>query len=227
MNKNCLFYDKTLNKTIPCILVPNQLYTVEMRKYANISFDITQLATYNLTLNELLRYSAFNVRLMDLYPNTSNDELLYAQSCIPNLIANAGTFEYDELVRFQKLVDMLLDVNEITADTFYKIADFLSYEVLFLYLQANERRFMLTIATINLTPENVNAIIVSNGGIDTIKPYLKTCLKLFTSFNYTDNNYYVRNIMNLANIGVTFPLVINVPLLQSNIQFLQDNDLLN
>jgi hypothetical protein len=227
MINNCLFYDKTLNKTVPCFLIPNQVYTTNHRKFVNISLDPSKFTEYNTNIQELVRYSSFTIRLIDLYPNTTPQELAYAQSCIPNIVPNLTTFYYDELVRFKKIVDMVLNTNSITSDTFYKLADFLSYEVLFLFLQANERKFMLTIATIPLTSGNVAAVIAANGGINNIKPYLQTCLKLFTSYAYTDNNYYIQNIMNLASTGVTFPLVINVPLLQSNLQFLQDNGYLN
>jgi len=227
MTNNCLFYDKVLNKTIPCFLVANQLYTINNRKFVNINFDPSQFATYNTNIQELTRYSLLTTRLVDIYPNTTPEELAYAQACIPNLISDLNTFEYDELVRFKKLVEMCLNTNSITPDTFYKLADFLSYEVLFLFLQANERHFMLTIATIPLTLENVATVIASNGGITTIIPYLQTCLTLFTSYAYVDTTYYIRNIMNLANTNVTFPLAINVPLLQSNLQFLNDNGYLN
>jgi hypothetical protein len=208
---------------IPCFLVPNKVYTIDNRKYVNISWDPTQFATYNINIEELIRYSKLTIRLVDLYPNTNSSQLTYAQACMPNLIANTSTFENDELVRFQTLVNMILNTtNPITSDTFYKVADFLSYEVLFLYLQTNERHFMLYIATHTLTSGNVDAVIAGVGGITTIIPFLKSCLTIFTSYAYIDTIYNIQNIMNLA-LGITFPLQINVPLMQANIQFLSDN----
>lgn len=228
MINNCLFYDRDLNKTIPCILIPNQVYTIDHRKYVNITFDTTKFNEFNTNIEELIRYSKFTIKLVDLYPNTNEEELIYAQKCIPNNIFDIKTFENDELLRFKKLIEMCLNTtNPIIPDTFYKLADFLSYEIMLLYLKPNERKFMFTIATYPLNMNNVINIINSNEGIDIIIPYLLTCLNLFTSYNYTDNHYYIQNIMNLANTGLTFPLVINVPLLQKNLLFLKENDYLS
>lgn len=227
---NCLYYDPVLQKPIPCFIVPNQVYTIENRKYVNITWDTTQFDAYNTSLNELNRYSSDTIRLLDLYPNTTSAQLTYATACFPNLIANPSTYENDELVRCQALVNMVLNVTSpdtVSKDTFFKVADFLSYEVLFLVLQHVEREFMLTIANVPLTTDNVAAVIAEFGGITTLIPFLQSVLTLFNSYNTSTVIYYLQNIMNLSNVviseGITFPMALNIPLLYSNLQFLQTN----
>lgn len=39
---NCLYYDRELQKTIPCLINASQIYSIENRKYVNISWDPTQ-----------------------------------------------------------------------------------------------------------------------------------------------------------------------------------------
>lgn len=221
MNK-CLFYDKTLQKIVPCTVVPNKMYTINGDRFCKIVYDDTLFNTYNTNYEELYRYSTDQIDIFDLYPANTQEEIDYAIECIPNKIAL--DHKNKELLRFEKIVNMLTDVDELNIDFFYKIADFLSYDLLFFYLNQNERVFMLTISTY---PFNAQSILTIYGGIIPIHPFLRSVIRIFDKFNTDSTTYYIQNIRNLAEFSyITFPLQLNIPVLKSNIQMLRDNNMI-
>jgi len=217
----CLFYDKVLQKKIPCNLVPNKLHTKDGDRFCKITYDDTLFNTYNTNLNELNRYSTDNIDIFDIYPANTQSEIDYADTCIPNNISI--NHKYDELIRFEKIVTMLTDVETIKTDFFYKLADFLSYDLLFFYLNQAERVKMLTISTYLIPLENVSMLMID--GVIPVKPYLRTTKRIFDK--YPEDNtvkYYVHNIRNLAEFSyLTFPLELNIPYLKANIEMLSEN----
>lgn len=230
MSLSCLYYDKILQKTVPCFIVPNKLYTfADDRKHVNVMYDRDKFVEYGVSLQELYRYSLDTVLLIDLYPNTTVDQLAYAQACIPNKIANATTYKLDEVNRVLALVGMIISQGSITSDTFYKLCDFLSYEVLFTTLEQIDRLFMGCIASVVLTTQNIAAIITQFGGVVPTKPYLLATRNLFNI--YPDDNttsvYYLQNIMNLTDVvktyNIVFPQQLTITTLRNNIIFLYDN----
>jgi len=220
----CLFYDKTLNKKIPCILVPNKLYTKDSDRFCKVIYDDTLFSEYNTNINELNRYSIDSVDIFDIYPANSSDEITYANTCIPNNITI--NHKNDELTRFEKIITMLTNVETIKTDFFYKLADFLSYDLLFFYLNQAERIVMLTMSTYIIPLENVSMLMI-NGVIPT-KPYLRSIKRIFDKYpNDNTVKYFVQNIRNLAEFSyINFPLELNIPYLKANITMLSENNYL-
>jgi hypothetical protein len=220
----CLFYDKTLNKKIPCILVPNKLYIKEGDRFCKVTYDDTLFVEYSTNFNELNRYSTDNIDIFDIYPANTVEEIAYANACIPN--NTTVNHKYDELIRFEKIVTMLTNVETIRTDFFYKLADFLSYDLLFFYLNQAERMIMLTICTYLIPLENVAMLMID--GVIPVKPYLRTIKRIFDK--YPEDNtvkYYVQNIRNLAEFYyISFPLELNIPYLKTNVNMLYDNNYL-
>jgi len=221
----CLFYDKILQKIIPCNIIANKLLSLHGDRFCKITYDSTLFATYTTNYEELFRYSTDTIDIFDLYPANTQTEIDYAIACIPNNISN--DHKNDELLRFEQLVFMLTDVESIQTDFFYKIADLLSYDLLFFYLNQDERIFMLTICTYNIPLVAVSTIMIN--GVIPVKPYLRSIKRIFDKFPI-DNTiiYNVQNIRNLAEFShITFPLELNIPYLKANITMLYDNDYLN
>jgi len=227
MSLSCLYYDHNLRKLIPCFLIPNKIFTIQDgRKYVNVTYDSSQFETYNTNYNELYRYSSSSVRLIDLYPNTNSEQLAYAQACVPNLIANQSTYQTDELNRVVSLVTMISSVTP-SQDTFYKLCDFISCEILFTVLQDSDRKFMAVVGNMSLNTSNIGPILTQFGGIVPVKMYL---LMIYNLFNlYSDNTvvYYLQNSLNLSDVisryNIVFPISLNIQILRPNMIFLYSN----
>ena len=216
---NCLYYDPVLQKTIPCFIVPGTIYTINNsnEKYCKILYDYNNFINFNVTANEVARYSSDTIRIIDIYPNTTSEQFSYAQACIPNLISNQSTFEIDELNRMYALVTMLVNVSPLQPNFFYNLADFISYDILFTYLTDAERQFMAEISNVAIT------------SVPTVTPslmcMLNMCNTIFTAFPVDNTQlYYIQNIKNLAAFtSITFPIPLNIPILKQNIAYLVTN----
>lgn len=213
VNKSCVYYDRSLQKKVPCFLVPNRMSTKEtsFEKTVKILHDPSTTGAFSVSKNEFIRYSTDTQRLLDLYPYRTDDEKTYADACIPRTIPNDTTFFEDELKRFEQLIVMLTDVESIKSDFFYKLADFISYDLLFMYNTHSQRVFMLTICTVVL-PYVPSPMPVSWSMIHSVK-------RIFDKYPNDDTLVYnIQNIRNLAEFSyLTFPLSINIPVLKTNV----------
>lgn len=220
---NCLFYDQILNKKIPCKLVPNHFppdlvnrTDLFLRKYiVKVEFDFSKYLEYNLTEQETLRYSSEYVNFMDLYPANTQEDIDYANACIPNLIPDEANHKQNELNRFEKLINMFCSTDSITSENFYILCDFISYELLFRYHTHEERVFLLTIANVPLTqvPENILC-----------KQTIRLVYMLRNKYIYTNLNdiiYRIENYRNISEFNIyTYPIILNIPVFYGNIEFL-------
>lgn len=232
-NLNCLYYDRILQKTIPCILVPNKIYTDrDGRKVVNITYDDSKFTEYNTNIEELYRYSYDTIRIMDLYPNTNSDQLAYAQACIPNKIANISTFRDDELTRIYTLVEMIINNTTLHLDTFLKICDFISYEILFVILDHISRLFMAYIANNTLNEQNIGPVLAGFGGAVPGKIFVRLVYLVFSNYeSLLLPNYNIQNIASLSDVikrfNVIFPIPLDINILNANVIFLQNGGYLN
>jgi len=208
----CLFYDECLKKTVPCLLVPNQVYTINNQKYCKVLFDSSLYSQYNITQNDVSRYCSDSIKLMDIYPARTQDEIDYALLCIPNN-TNISDFINKELSRLLKIITMIVSGQTVRSNVFYQLSDFISYEILFKYCTQNDRIFMLGISNNLLSglPSNILAQYV-------------ICMTKQIFDNYPNDNtttYYIQNYNNLVEFSyLTFPLPINIPILVQNIDLL-------
>jgi hypothetical protein len=207
----CIFYDRVLAKKIPCLLVANKIHVNNGIKYCKVTFDSSKFVEYNVTKYELDRYSSDSVKINEIYPARNQTEIDYANACIPNAISNNHIT--DELNRFESLITMLTDVSSITSAVFYNIADFISYDLLFFYCTHNERVFLLTISTVELTslpdPIPVPQIVRSVKRIMDKFPDDETII------------YRIQNHRDLSEFSyLTFPLSLNIPILKYNVDYL-------
>lgn len=222
MDLSCVFYDYRLLKKIPCTLIPNFFPTSVSREdasereyFVKVSFDYTKFSDYNVSGDETLRYSKEYVNLFDIYPITTQDEIDYANACIPNLIPDVTTHSQKELDRFEKIINMLCSTSSINKDIFYIIFDFIIYELLFRYCTSSEKTFLINIANTELTevpdPIPIQQIIRM---INTIK----------TKYEATSSNDIVYRIYNFRNISefdvYNYPILLNIPIFYANIDYL-------
>lgn len=209
----CIVYDRSLQKKIPCLLKPNKIWYQGNESFCQVTFDSSKFETYNITQNELTRYANENVRFRDLYPARTVEEIAYANACIPNLIADQNTFKEDELNRYLSLIEMMTEVSEIKKDVFYHIADIISYEILFTFCNQSDRIFMLGISTYQL-PSLPDPILVPQ--------VIKMTARIFEKFTNDDTITY--NIQNYRLFGsfdhITFPLQLNIPVLKYNVAYI-------
>ena len=218
---SCIYYNYILAKQIPCFIVPGFIYTRDQssEKYCKIIHDYNNFTTgsFNVSTNEVIRYSTDTIKIIDIYPNTNPTEYAYSQACIPNLIGNQSTFEVDELTRKSTIVSMLLNVTPLQPNFFYNLADFISYDLLFTYLTDLEREFMAEISNVLLTevpPVSPGLVLM-----------ITMCNNLFSSFPQDNTQmYYIQNVKNLAAFSyISFPIPLNIPILKQNITYLINN----
>jgi hypothetical protein len=225
---SCLFYDKRLNKPVPCFIIPTKIYSDAGNiKTVGIHYDRSKFQEFSVTQQELYRYSTDRIRIKDLYPNTNQEEYDYAMACFPNQIANASTYKTDELKRFRKIINIILDGNnrQLSYDMYIRICDFVSYDILFTTLDQIDRGFMKLIANFPLTNENITGYLAMFGGQVPSKLFVKLCNDVLTTHQSDFVNYSLQNNMNLTDVSVeynlTFPININLHLLTDNAAFLE------
>lgn len=207
----CIFYDRILEKKVPCLLVPNKLWVSNGIKYCQVNYDSTKFVEYNITKNELDRYSSDQVKFTEIYPARTPEEIVYANFCIPNKVTE--THDIDELNRFESLIFMLSDVPELSKAVFYNIADFISYDMLFYYCSHSDRLFMLNISTVELTslPDPI------------LVPQMVRSVKRIMDKYPADETiiYRIQNYRNIAEFSyLTFPLNLNIPVLKHNVDYI-------
>ena len=227
VSKNCLFYDRHLGKILPCFIVPNMIYSntdsSDWRKYCKIMFDQTLYTTYGTNQDEIDRYSIDSVKIIDIYPARTLVEIAYATSMIPN--KTSLTHEVDELNRMEQIITMITDSVSIKSGFFYKLADFISYELLFTYLNHNERVFMMTMCNAPFTLGNIAAFIPGGPSTTPVPQMIRMTKRIFDQYPAdTTIVYGIQNIGNLAAFDyIPFPLGINIPIMRANINFLSNN----
>lgn len=217
----CIFYDTILKKKVPCLLIPNELYEIKTefnRKfYCHVSFDESKFLEYAITKEELVKYSDEIVLLNNIYPTTTQIEIDYANYCIPNNIVNNynnKTHNENELDRFEKIIKMITDVEgEISSDVFYKLAEFISYELLFMYCNRPERLFMLNLIHNQLTEQP-----------DIMVPQMiRMTRRIFNKYNDNDeySNYKIHNYNKYSEFyNIDFPFLININNLDYNVHYI-------
>jgi hypothetical protein len=222
----CVYFCKTLQKTVPCLLIPNKLYTYpDGRKYINVKYDRDELSNYGVTLNELYRYSSDTVRLIDIYPTNTPEQIAYATACIPNKVPNESEHKLKEFERMDQLIDMILSVP-INGDTYHKLCDYISCEMLFIFLTQTERVFMLTLANSPFNSTTILVLISMYGGIS-CKTYINSVYKIFNAYEDNVSLYFLQNMMNLSDViatnGTAFPIPLNISFLRQNVILLHDD----
>ena len=216
---SCIYYDYVLTKQIPCFIVPGTIYNLkDNEKYCKVIYDTNNFTTgsFNVSVNEVIRYSSDTQRIIDMYPYITTDQQTYAEACIPNLISNQDTFEDDELARMYTLITMLVNTETLQPNFFYTLCDFISYDILFTYLTDTEREFMAEISNVSIIgspkPEPLP-----------IEDILNICQEVFTAFPEDNTQiYYIQNIRNLVEFSIkyTFPIPLYIPILKANVAYL-------
>ncbi len=207
----CVYYDQILQKTVPCILIPNKMWVVNGIKYCQVNYDSSKFTEYNITKNELDRYSSDTVKFTDLYPARNQTEIDYSVACIPNKVT--VNHYSDELDRYEALINMLTEVPILSKAVFYHIADFISYDMLFFYCTHYDRLFMLSIASAQLP-----------GLPDPIRvPQMVRSVKRIMDKYPADETivYHIQNYRNIAEFAyLAVPLSINIPVLKYNCDYI-------
>jgi hypothetical protein len=231
---SCLFYDKRLNKPVPCFIIPTKIYAdAGGIKTVGIHYDRSKFQEFSVTQQELYRYSTDRVRLKDLYPNANQEEHDYAMACFPNHIANAATYKVDELKRFRRIIGIILAGNnhQLSYDMYIRICDFVSYDILFTTLDQIDRGFMKLIANFPLSSENVAGYLAMFGGQVPSKLFVKLCNDVLSTHDSSFVSYNLQNNMNLTDVlvehNLAFPIIINLHLLTSNAAFLESGGFLD
>ena len=158
MTTHCtLYYDHSLKKAIPCCIEPNFLESHETelgnRFYARCKYDFSQFSAYNITKEEVYRYSNEIVQLNDVYPADTQAEIDYFNLVAPDKIVDVD-HEIKERDRFETLVNMICDfTGDLDIDVFFNLAQFISYELLFTYCNQTERLFFQTMCGIEFTQQ--------------------------------------------------------------------------
>lgn len=209
----CVFYNQTIQKKVPCILIPGELYgktsDYKRKLYVHVYFDPTEYINYNVTQEELNRYCSEFVNIYDIYPMNTIDQQNYANAVIPDKVTNNS----DELDRFEAIVNMLTDVSgDIDDEMFYYLADFISYELLFTYSTQQERVFMLTISSIQLTEQ---PLVVE------IPQIVRMTKRIFEKFTEPiDSLYDIDNYNNYHTYKDILPRTLNIDFLKYNVNFI-------
>lgn len=213
---SCVFYDKTLNKKVPCFIVPDKVYELDynysIRTFVQIVYDYSKLQDYNLTVQELVRYSVQHVMINDIYPATNETEINYANANIPNLVSDTNNFYTNELNRFEKILDMITDSDNLNTQTFYILAEFISDELLFSYCSQNDRLFMLYLS---------NTVLTNQPGFIPVPQMVRMTRKIFEKFSNEYRNYKIFNKRKYHEFNyISFPILINYDNLHYNVNFL-------
>jgi hypothetical protein len=210
---NCIFYDKTLKKQIPCILIPGKIFSKsdEMSKklYVQVYFNSSKFVEYNVTIEKLERYSSEFVNIHDLYPANTQAQINYANAVIPNLFTTYS----DELDRYESLINMITDVvGDISKDVFYLLSDLVSYELLFTKCTLTERQFMMSLTTSQLVEQPVSVLIPQ---------MIRMTKRLFEKYTSAiDSEYDLDNYNNYYIYKDTLPITLNIDNLKFNVNYI-------
>lgn len=223
-----VFYDLRLGQFVPCILERGTIDKIKdphgiNKFYLKCKFDIARLPAFNLSRDQVYRYSTEINVINEVYPYGTTAEKLYADTVITNT-STTLTHKDDELKRY------LTILTEVSADglnvlEFLGLAEFLSYELLFSLCSAADRTFMLQCGTMILTeqpavvlvPDMVRMIRTIFANVDLTSPQFRilthpdTGVRTFKLFNirkYSEFDY------------IPFPVIINVDYLNTNSNFI-------
>jgi hypothetical protein len=206
---NCVFYDRVLEKKVPCILIPEKLYINELsfkkEIYVHVYFDTTKYVEYSVTEKELIRYSSEFVNVNELYPANTQAQLDYITAVVPNLVTNNS----DELDRYEALITMITEtVGDISKDLFYLLSDFVSYELLFTKCILEERQFMLSLSATKLTEQPVSVLVPQ------MVRMMKRLFEKYTTAISTE--YDIDNYNNYYEHDSSLPFELNIDNLKFN-----------
>lgn len=210
---NCIFYDRILEKKVPCLLLPGRLTTVEDKMckkiFVQVQYDSSKFVEYNITVEELDRYSSEFVNIHDIYPANTQAQIDYSTAVIPNKVTN----DSDELDRYEAIIEMITTVNgDISKDIFYRLSDFVSYELLFQRCTYNERLFMMSLSVSELTEQPVQIFIPQ---------MVRMTKRLFEKYTTTiDSEYDIDNYNNYYEYENTLPITLNINNLKYNVNFI-------
>jgi hypothetical protein len=211
---NCIFYDKTLKKSVPCILIPNTLWVEQNERYRvffiQVKYDTSKFEEYSVTQQELNRYSSEFVKFHDLYPVNTQNQIDYANLVIPNLITN----NEDELDRYEALISMITDVEgDITTENFYNLAGIISYELLFLRCTYEERMWLFSLSL---------QILVEQPPFVLVPQMIRMVKTLFTKYTNADicPFFNIDNYNNYSAHKNTLPIPLNIQIFRENCMFI-------
>ncbi len=201
---NCVFY--TIEKKIPCVLIPGEIYVKNMsfkrEMYVHVYFDTTKYAEYDVTQGLLSRYCCEFVNIHDLYPANNQTQLDYITAVVPNGFTNNSD-----------LITMITTVSgDINKDLFYLLSDLVSYELLFTKCTLEERYFMAGISAVQLT-EQPNIVPVPQ--------MVRMVRRLFEKYTSAiSSEYDIDNYNNYYEHTDVLPLELNTDNLKFNVNYI-------
>ncbi len=209
---NCVFYNYKLQKKIPCVIIPNDT----KEEYRNsikivlihVYYDSSKYDDYNLTQQELNRHSSEFVNFYDLYPTNTQEQIDYCNLMLP---LNSTINNHLELDRFQKLIEMITNVESLSRETFYRLADLISYDILFMYCNQEELHFMAIISQqeLSVIPETI------------FVPQMLHMIKyIFSKYASPDVYYDIVNYNDYYNFRTILPITLNINYIKNNLIFL-------
>jgi hypothetical protein len=228
VDKSCLFYDNCIQKSIPCFLVPNEIYSTQTTFnrdiFVRIEFDTSKFGLYNINPLQVSKFVRNTVRIDKIYPATSQIEIDYALACMPAAVPNNETHYSDEMRRYEKIIQMFCDFDGFfSVDTFYTIAEFVAYEVTIVYGDVPTRQFMLTLTqspVLTEQPASLNEI--QSSVIRMTRMVFNKCQAIGTGYEEGDDiMYYLVNyrlLPGLDQVFVTYP--ISLKTLRLNVNFI-------
>ena len=225
----CVFYEFRLRKNVPCLLEKNVIYDVktqfDKRYYVHTEFDVTKFAEFNTNRDELIRYSSEFVPINEVYPAVVQAELDYIDKTLPKHFTKTSTsflttgtnHSSDELDRFETVIDSLTDVDgEINRENFYRLLDFINYELVFTYCNSTERTFLDTLSASQLTEQP------STVEVPQILRMLKGLFSKGNSAWYTGSfdGYKILNYRNFSGFPGSFPYRVSLTNLEYNVNYI-------
>lgn len=224
MNPVVFWCDK-LEKLVPCNLRTNYCVNKQSaegkRYYIRADYDFDKFAEFNITKEEVYRYSDEFVLLNRIYPAETQTQIDYYTEVIPNKITT-GDHKNSELDRFEAIVNMLCNfTGELNSEVFFNLTEFITFEILFTYCDLNDRLFMQQLASVQLTEQPQTVLVPQLVRMaKTIFNKMDLSLPVYQSLSNGAYNYKIYKIFNERHFSefdyIPFPLLLNVDILKYN-----------
>lgn len=220
-----VYYDRILQKTIPCTLRENFIEEKESeigtRFYVRVSYDFASFATFTVSRDEVYRYSS-EVRLInDIYPYTTQAEIDYYNAVFPNkVVTPKEDHALKELERFETIItDLIGNVVEISLQVLYSLSKLISWELMFMYCDYDDRVMLQTCGNvlINYIPLDLSHRFMAVARMS----------RLVTSKRLSNGVSPRFKIMNIRHFSeylyIEYPLVIVTDYFYDSISYIIDN----
>lgn len=224
-----VFFCPVIEKLVPCTIKKNFINKIKCplgieRYVIKCEYDPALYTTFNVTRDELYRYSTELTFIEDVYPYNTQAEIDYVTEVTPNKIAATG-HKQKEFDRYLAIVYAICDITSIDIRVFLNLAEFISYELLFSLCNVDDRIFFQTISLVLLTeqptnlyvPEMVLMVRKIFSKIDINDPILDG----LTNGVSTDKMFKMFNVKQFSEFDyISFPLIINAEILQTNVNYI-------